>query len=206
MSWQQVAIAAGSTILGKALNKNASSGGGAPSGGSSNGGEWKSGAIQAGGQILSALMQKQASGTATKEESKHLAEALAFEREKEARRRAEYDQMIAAEKAQWEAEQARIEPYRNASLGILGGAADRLGFQMPQASTPALGAAAAKASKNMSLPTSDYLPGGSLASLSGSVPSMGGYERPPSDIETPMTLAELSRLRRPGDWRRGRNA
>lgn len=46
-------------------------------------------------------------------------EALAFEREKEATRKAEWDRMMAEEEARWDAEQERLAPYRAASEGAL---------------------------------------------------------------------------------------
>lgn len=45
---------------------------------------------------------------------------LAYDREIEARRRQEYDTAEAQMKAQWDARQSRLEPYRQAAAAILG--------------------------------------------------------------------------------------
>lgn len=73
-----------------------------------------------------AIIGSRSNSKASKTQAQADAAALAMAKDNEARRRQEYDQQIAAERAQWDAEQARLEPYRNAQNALLGQATDRL--------------------------------------------------------------------------------
>ena len=64
----------------------------------------------------------------TQDAAAQRSEAIAIENEK--RRREEYDRAEAASKAQWDAEQARLEPYRAAKNALLGRSAGRLGLSL----------------------------------------------------------------------------
>lgn len=127
------------------------------------------------------------------------AEAKKILQDNEMRRRQEYDALIAAEKAQWEAEEARRAPYRQASLGILGGAADRLGYDLSGLSAAPSSAATSKAGATKSKVPS-YVQD-SIGGISGLQPTT-----PPIEVPEPekMTLADLGRMRSAGDWRTGR--
>ncbi len=57
--------------------------------------------------------------------------ALQLERDNENRRRQEYDQMIAEQRRQWESEQARRQPYRDAAESTLRSIAASRGRAMP---------------------------------------------------------------------------
>jgi hypothetical protein len=56
---------------------------------------------------------------AQRRQGKAADQALAFEREQEARRRLEYDQSQLEQRRQWDAEQRNREPYRQQSLATL---------------------------------------------------------------------------------------
>ncbi len=71
------------------------------------------------GTIVAARSQSSASRRAAETEERTSTEALDFERERETHRREEWDRMMAAEEAQWNAEQERLEPYRHASRSAL---------------------------------------------------------------------------------------
>jgi len=66
-----------------------------------------------------------------KKQAKATNQALQLERDNEARRRQEYDQMIAEQRRQWEAEQERRAPYRQASEATLRSIAASRGRPMP---------------------------------------------------------------------------
>lgn len=159
-------------------------------------------AAAAGGQVYGSKKAASANKEATQVQAQSNAEALAFAREQEARRQKEYDAQIAAERAQWEAEQKRLAPYRQASLGILGQAADRIGVNIGDIAgysggyTPSGPSTYGQDSGRRLDPVSS-----SLASLAdGTVP--GALTPETAQIEAPrLTLADLARMRTAGDWR-----
>ena len=168
-------------------------------------------AIAGGTTVYGAKKQAGANKQASEIESRAAQEAIALDREKEARRQREYDQMIAAEKAKWEAEQRKLDeldqresPYRAASLGILGQASDRLGLNLgalgayPGAMSGSYGTSAAP--RVASSPYSS----GSLGSLGGLVPT--ATDPLPEPAPPKMTLADLMKIKTSGDWRAGRIA
>lgn len=87
-------------------------------------------AVTAVGALGGAALASRSNSKASKTQAQADAAALAMAKDNEARRRQEYDQQIAAEKAQWDAEQARLEPYRNAQNALLGQASNRLGLNI----------------------------------------------------------------------------
>lgn len=100
----------------------------------------------------------------TQDAAAQRAEAIAIENEK--RRREEYDRAEAASKAQWDAEQARLEPYRAAKNALLGRSAGRLGLSLgdlggARGATPYPGSSAAAAA------ASAYQKPRTLADLAG---------------------------------------
>lgn len=156
--------------------------------------------ITAAGALASSKVSSNSNERAMETQAKADAEALALARENEARRRQEYDALIAAEKAQWEAEEARRTPYRQASLGILGGAADRLGYDLG-----GLSAAPSSAKTSKAGATKSRVP----SYVQDSIGGLSGLQTPitpPIEVPEPerMTLADLSRMRTAGDWRTGR--
>lgn len=106
--------------------------------------------IQGGSQVVGGLAGKHGAGKAAELQYRSAQDALAFEREQEATRKAEYEKQQAALKAQWDAEQARREPYRQAAAALLAKEGGRLGLgdiakmarpaTMPEGWTPATGA------------------------------------------------------------------
>lgn len=160
--------------------------------------------IGAGASAYGSKKASDANTEASRIQAQSNADALAFAREQEARRQKEYDQQIAAEKAQWEAEQARLAPYRAASYGILGQAADRLGMSLGELG----GAGGYSGSRAYSGPSSAGKDSGrrvdSLASLAnGNVEGALTPETPA--MEAPkLTLADIIRMKSAGDWRTGR--
>ena len=84
----------------------------------------------------SAQAQEQASNNAARLQAEGLDKQLAFERDLEARRRIEYDQQVAQERAQWDAEQARRAPFRQAADGAARLAAGKLGIAIDPRPAP----------------------------------------------------------------------
>ena len=87
-------------------------------------------AIQGGAQLVGSALNGKGNKRAieTQDAAARRSEAIAIENEK--RRREEYDRAEAASKAQWDAEQARLEPYRAAKNALLGRSAGRLGLSL----------------------------------------------------------------------------
>lgn len=85
-------------------------------------------AVTGGAAVTSGVMQSKANKRATDAQSKSTAEALAFERDNELRRRQEYDRSEAESRAQFDAEQARKAPFREMADVILRRRAERLGI------------------------------------------------------------------------------
>ena len=90
------------------------------------------------GSIFGAHKQSKAADKASAREASANAEALAFEREKEAQRRTEWDAQEAARKLAWDTEQAnqfesamRREPLRRAKYDAYRSLAQSIGIQMP---------------------------------------------------------------------------
>ena len=77
------------------------------------------GAVSTAGAVISSRAQSKSADKALASQEAGNAEVIAFEREREQRRREEWDRVMEMERAQWEAEQARREPYRQMSRGAL---------------------------------------------------------------------------------------
>lgn len=84
------------------------------------------------GTIVGGVLNSRSNNKATKTQAQANAEAIAMAKDNEKRRREEYDRAEALSKAQWDAEQARLEPLRNAQNGLLGQASGRLGLNIGQ--------------------------------------------------------------------------
>lgn len=153
--------------------------------------------LSAGASIFGSNKASSASKDASKVQKQASDDALAFSREQEATRRKEYEAMVAAEKEQWEAEQLRLDPYRQASLGILGGAASRLGYDLNSVSPAAKKAVDVAEKSKFTVPTSAFLPGGE----NSITPDL---DVPKTGYAPPSTLMELAKIRRSGDWREAR--
>lgn len=160
-------------------------------------------AAGAGATIYGSKKASSANEKASQVQAQSNAEALAFAREQEARRQREYDQQIAAEKAAWEAEQARLAPYRAASYGILGQSADRLGLNLG-----ALGGMASGGYPGPSLEGKDSgrrLDSPYTSTSLGALAQQGVIDPETPPIEPPrITLADIARMKTAGDWRTGR--
>ncbi len=87
-------------------------------------------AVTAGGTLLGAGLSSRSNDKATKTQAQANAEAIAMAKDNEARRRMEYDRAESLSKQQWDAEQARLEPYRAAQNALLGQAGNRLGLNL----------------------------------------------------------------------------
>ena len=108
-------------------------------------------------------------------------EAIALARENEARRRQEYDQAQALQRQQWDAEQARLEPYRNARLALLAGQSRRLGLNIGS-----LGGA-----RPSGPPPGAGRPAG--VSRGSSIGALGGYSGPVEALEAPrLSIQDLA--------------
>lgn len=83
--------------------------------------------IGAGSSLLGAGIASRGQSRAADASMQANREALAFEREREMRRRQEYDQERAEQRAQFEANERRLAPYRQASASVLA----KYGIQIP---------------------------------------------------------------------------
>lgn len=75
---------------------------------------------------------------AAKEQGRQFDQSIAFEREKEARRREEFDRQQALAKQQYDEQEARLAPFRAAAAGALAARAKRLGISLSPASIEGL--------------------------------------------------------------------
>lgn len=121
-------------------------------------------AVTAGGALAGGILNSRANNKAMQSQERANAEAIAMAKDNEKRRREEYDRAEALSKAQWDAEQARLEPLRNAQNGLLGQASGRLGLNIGQiGAKPYQAASAAPASQPRTLAQlagSGYVPPG----------------------------------------------
>lgn len=83
------------------------------------------------GTALGARSQSRAATHASDLQAEGLRRQQEIDAANEQRRRAEYDQAQAQARAQWDAEQARRAPYREAAEGLLRQRAADLGFPVP---------------------------------------------------------------------------
>jgi len=91
---------------------------------------WVASAITGAATLGGAALANRSNNKATKTQAQANSEAIAMAKDNEARRRMEYDRTEALSKQQWDAEQARLEPYRNAQNALLGQAGNRLGLNL----------------------------------------------------------------------------
>lgn len=88
----------------------------------------KTALITAGSQLAGAALGNKGSNRAAKTQQTAAQEALAYQREQDAKEEARYREQEAKLEAQWNAEQARIAPYRQAAEALLMQNAGRLGL------------------------------------------------------------------------------
>lgn len=140
--------------------------------------------VQGGAQLVGGALNGKANKKAMQiqDQASKRAEAIAIDNEK--RRREEYDRAEALSKSQWDAEQARLEPLRNAQNGLLGQASGRLGLNIGQiGARPYQSLSGASANSGVSQPRT-------LAQLAGS-----GYVPPglPEVQAAPkLTIADIA--------------
>lgn len=115
---------AGSIIAGKSKNQNVSGLAGD--------------ILGAGTGIAGSLFADRGSSRAADASMQANREALAFEREREMRRRQEYDQERSERRAQFEANERRLAPYRQAAASVLAKYGVQIPLNEPQA--PPMGA------------------------------------------------------------------
>lgn len=141
-------------------------------------------AVTAGGALAGGILNSRANNKAMQSQERANAEAIAMAKDNEKRRREEYDRAEALSKAQWDAEQARLEPLRNAQNGLLGQASGRLGLNIGQiGSRPYQSLSGASANSGVTQPRT-------LAQLAGS-----GYVPPglPEIQAAPkLTIADIA--------------
>lgn len=146
-------------------------------------------AIEAGSQAVGGLIGKHSSNKSADLQYRAAQQALEFEKQKEAERKAEYDKQQSELKAQWEAEQARREPYRRAAAAVLSQAGRRLG----------LGDLGAGASLSRPMPAGwDGTVASKVAKPSMNLGSLAGYSAAPDPTSTTPQL-NLGNL---ADWSR----
>lgn len=137
------------------------------------------------GTVVGGVLNSRANNKATQSQERANAEAIAMAKDNEKRRREEYDRAEALSKAQWDAEQARLEPYRAAQNGLLGQASSRLGLNIGQiGAKPYQSLSGASANSGVSQPRT-------LAQLAGS-----GYVPPGVGAEVQaapkLTIADIA--------------
>lgn len=89
-------------------------------------------AIGGGAALAGSAISAHSNSNANKTQAKANSEAIAMAKDNEARRRQEYDRAEALSKAQWDAEQQRLEPLRAFQNAQIQQGADRLGFNIGQ--------------------------------------------------------------------------
>jgi hypothetical protein len=93
-------------------------------------------AISGGASLISGLLGNKGSNRAAQAQERAAAEALAYQREQDAKEEQRYREQQAALKAQWEAQQQQRAPFRAAAEALLRQNASRMGLNMPTSSTP----------------------------------------------------------------------
>jgi hypothetical protein len=88
------------------------------------------------GSIAGAVIGSKSNSQANQTQAKAAAEALAYQKQKDAQDQANYEKQQAALKAQWDAEQARRAPYRAAAEALLRQNGSRLGLSVPESQAP----------------------------------------------------------------------
>lgn len=146
--------------------------------------------------------QASASKKAGDQQQQGLREQLAFERENEARRRQEYDRAEAMAQQQWEAEQARRAPFREAADAIIrkrmGGMGMPVSSPMPQ--MPARGGSPMTGGGSMP-PGHFSLQGGTLGNI-----GMGQQSQQPQEFPPPLPQPQQMSLGQIADWAPSRQA
>lgn len=98
-------------------------------------------AISAAGSLISGIMGSRAQGKATQAQQQANAQALAFEREKYANQRSDYQSAMDAYKQQWLAGQARKDALLSRYGFDTGGMPSGMSSSAPRAAAPAAGPA-----------------------------------------------------------------
>jgi len=143
-------------------------------------------AITAAGGLLGGGLSSRASNRASTQQARAAEEALRFEREQAAEDKRRYDEQQAALKAQWDAEQERRRPYREAAERIISRYGGRPSTarvtptEMPAGWTPG---AAASVKRRLT-----------LGAIAGSVPTLR------SEPETPALVGPRFSIRNWQDW------
>lgn len=109
-------------------------------------------AINAVSGVGSSLVGKHSNKKALEAQTKASQEALAMEKENEAYRRSEARRIEDLQRAQFEAEQARLEPYRQAKAAFL----RSQGINLPDAPRPAFMPGQAQAAQPAASPRSPF--------------------------------------------------
>jgi len=144
------------------------------------------GGATAAGVVGSGILAERGQRRATRVQDEALRRAEAFEREQAAEDKRRYDEQQAALKAQWDAEQERRRPYREAAERIIARYGGRPGTaRVTPTEMPAGWAPGAAASVKRRL---------TLGTIAGSVPTLR------SEPETPALVRPRFSIRNWQDW------
>ena len=134
------------------------------------------------------LISKHANNKATDTQAKAAAEALAYQKQKDAQDRADNEKLVAMQKAQWDAEQAHRAPYRAAASALLGQNAERMHLgSLGQGGAPAM---------HSGLPSGGS---GTMSPAPRTLSSLAGMFQASPETETPqLSLSDVLN----GTWNR----
>lgn len=93
-------------------------------------------AVQAAGVLGGAALASRSAGKANKTAAEANREAIAYQREQDAKEEARYREQEAKLEAQWLAQEAEAAPYRQAAEALLGQNAGRLGLPFSPSARP----------------------------------------------------------------------
>ena len=132
--------------------------------------------VTAAGALAGSALSSRATNRASGIQARSLQEALTFEREKEAEDRRRYEEQQALLKAQWDAEQERRRPFREAAERLIrgrGGSVPSRSAGMPVGWTPGAAQASRPSFSAPSRAFTERTPSSNL-SMGSPVPAMFG--------------------------------
>lgn len=149
-------------------------------------------AITAGSQLAGAALGSKGASKAAKTQKQASDAAIAYQREQDAKAEARQKEIDAKQEAQWNAEQARLEPYRQARAALLAQQGARLGLNLGALGGAPGSSAAPAAGFRAVASNSGYTSGKprTIADLAGLSQDAGDIN-PGVQAPEPMTIADL---------------
>lgn len=153
------------------------------------GAAWLGPAIAGAAGVGSAVIASKSAGKAAKTQKQSSDAAIAYQREQDAKAEARQKEIDAKQEAQWNAEQARLEPYRQARAALLAQQGARLGLNIgslggaPSAPSPGFGMGSSGMGSTSGKPRT-------IADLAG-IPQEVETIHPGVQAPNPMTIGDL---------------